>query len=41
MIRQGKNPHIRDGQGNPTGGKKSQEQAKESETQRFSLVEVS
>jgi hypothetical protein len=35
-IRQSKSPHIR-GQGNPEGGKESQEQAKESEIHPLSL----
>ena len=37
-MRQGKGPHIEAGEGNPMGGKESQEQAKESETHRLPLL---
>ena len=39
-IRLGTSPHIKAGQGNPVGGKGSQEQAKESETPPLPLLGV-
>lgn len=37
-LRQYKSPHIGSGQGNPIGGKESQQQAKESEIHLFPLL---